>query len=68
MRATNSESGVKKKMTEEKQKERNERIGRIVNNVSQLPDEEQFYVLGHVEGLVAKKTIEHKRSRKSKGA
>lgn len=55
-------------MTEEKQKERNERIGRIINNVSQLPDEEQIYVLGNVEGLVAKKTIERKRSRKSKGA
>ena len=55
-------------MTEEKQKERNERIGRIVNNVSQLPDEEQIYVLGNVEGLVAKKTIERKRSKKPKGA
>lgn len=57
-----------KKDDRRKAKERNERIGRIVNNVSQLPDEEQFYVLGHIEGLVAKKTIEHKRSRKSKGA
>lgn len=55
-------------MTEEKQRERNERIGRIVDNVSKLPDEEQFYVLGNVEGLIAKKTIEHKRSKKSKGA
>lgn len=53
-------------MTEEKQRERNERIGRIVDSISKLPDEEQFYVLGNVEGLAARKAIEHKRNEQEK--
>ncbi len=55
-------------MTEDKQKKRDERIGRIVSNVSQLPDEDQIYVLGHVEGFVAKKAIEAQKRQRPKGA
>jgi len=55
-------------MTEDKQKKRNERIGRIVSNVSQMPDEDQIYVLGHVEGFAAKKAIDARKEQAPKGA
>lgn len=55
-------------MIEEKEKKRNERIGRIVSSVSQLPDEEQIYILGSVEGLAAKKAIEKQKRKKEEGA
>ena len=43
-------------MTKTEQEKRDERMGKIVNNVSLLSDEDQIYVLGHVEGLAAKKS------------
>lgn len=68
MRVENYEEEGVRKMAEDKQKKRDERIGRIVSNVSQLPDEDQIYVLGHVEGFAAKKAIEAQKRQSTKGA
>ena len=56
------------KVTKTEQEKRDERMGKIVNNVSLLSDEDQIYVLGHVEGLAAKKAIDRKKNKKPKGA
>ena len=55
-------------MTEAEQKKQNERIGNLVSKVMRLPNEDQMYVLGTIDGLVMKNVIEANKRKEGQGA